>query len=420
MNIAVIPSWYPSKDNPHTGIFILEQATAIAAMRPDANVGILTWGSHRQTLLLDKNSLLNWPKKIFAGKRLKKHKTRHSSNCIEYFSPAFSWSRLFLAGNIKNIIKACEANLEMYRRDFGTPDIIHSHVAYPAGHIAMVLSEKLKIPYIITEHMSPFPFQSFRKKNGQLKSLIRDPYEKSQQNIAVSGSLASNMAAQGIPRVVMIPNLINEDFFVPVVEKEEREGYFNFAFIGRIDEQKGLRFLLEAFALLHRKHPGFRIIIAGTGPKLKEFKQLAADLNLNNMLEWPGLLTRQGVVETLGRSRAFVLPSMHENNPLVILEAHAMGKPVIATKCGGPEEIITPENGLLVEPGNAGQLASAMAQLIRTAHTYDSQAIRKSCLERYSKKVVTGKLVSLYREVISNYPYKPNTTVPHPQPPSSF
>lgn len=360
-----------------------------------------------------------WPKKFFTGKRLRKYKVGHGPNCTEYFAPAFSWSRVFLAGNIKSIIKTCEANLERYMSDFGAPDIIHAHVAYPAGYIAMVLSEKLKIPYIITEHMSPFPFQLFRKKNGQLTGLIREPYNASQRNIAVSVNLASKMKAQNIPKVAMVPNLINEDFFLPDAEKEEVDNHFIFAFIGRIDEQKGLRYLLEACNLLNSRYSGFRMIVAGTGPKLKELKQFAADLNLNNKVEWSGLLTRQGVVETLGRSQALVLPSMHENNPLVILEALAMGKPVIATRCGGPEEIITPENGLLVEPRNASQLSDAMAQLMSGARTYDPKAIRKSCLERYSKKVVTGKIVSLYQEVISNYRHKPNITFPHPQPPSS-
>lgn len=416
IKVFFIPSWYPTSDNPLSGIFIKEHALGLANAFPGFQIGISLWGSHQKSLLLKAKSWYNVPFNLLtAGKKSGFQKL--FPNCTEYFTPAFTWTRKIWRGNMNGIVKANENNLLQFIAQHGKPDIIHAYVAHPAGYIAMELNKKYKIPYVITEEMSPFPLPDYGKP-GQLSDWLYTAYRHSSANIAVSKSLYQKMEKEEVRNLVVIPNFIDEDYFSP--SSFQAKPARRFLFIGRLEHQKGVDILLKAFSNLIQK--GFldvQLWIGGDGSEFKLLKQFEGTLKLKGNIKWLGALSRIQVKQNLQDCDAFVLPSRHESFGIVVAEAHAMGKPVIATRCGGPEEIITPENGLLVDPGNAGQLSAAMAQFISGARTYDPQAIRKSCLERFSKKVVTGKIVNLYQEVISNYPRKLNTTFPHPQPPSS-
>lgn len=399
MNVFVIPSWYPTSDHPYTGIFIRQQVLAIASLCPEANIGICTWGSHINDLLLEVAQIHKWPGRIWRAARLQQQNLAHRKNCREYFTPAFTWTRSILGGNMGSIIQACEANFTRFAADFGTPHLFHAHVAYPAGFIARHLSLKTGIPYIITEHMSPFPFTTFLTSGGKLRKELTEPYENAKRNIAVSSSLAAMMKAQRIPRVEVIPNLVDETFFSSAAASSQPP--FTFVFIGRLEPQKGLPYLLEAMALLKSRNLACRLVVGGGGSGMSELRKQAWQLGITENVEWLGDLSQEGVREVLQKAHALILPSLHENNPLVILEAMATGRPVIATRCNGPEELMSPETGLLVEPGSGPELAGAMQHLIQRYATYSPTLIREQFLASYSRPAVVPRLLKVYREVAS-------------------
>ncbi|HQQ66892.1 MAG TPA: glycosyltransferase, partial [Thermotogota bacterium] len=80
------------------------------------------------------------------------------------------------------------------------------------------------------------------------------------------------------------------------------------------------------------------------------------------------------------------------------------GKPVIATKCGGPESFINRENGILVEVGKPDQIANALEAMLRNTSSFNSQVIRESFLSRFSSEVVVQKIEALYRDIINRNP----------------
>jgi glycosyltransferase involved in cell wall biosynthesis len=90
------------------------------------------------------------------------------------------------------------------------------------------------------------------------------------------------------------------------------------------------------------------------------------------------------------------LPSRSETFGVVYVEAIACGKPVLATRCGGPESIVTAENGLLVDTGDVDALAGAMRTMTATARSYDAHAIRRQFLERFSRAAVVDRLEDVY------------------------
>jgi len=98
-------------------------------------------------------------------------------------------------------------------------------------------------------------------------------------------------------------------------------------------------------------------------------------------------------------SDCFVLASQSESFGTVYIEAIACGKPIIATRCGGPESIVNDGNGILVPVDDYEKLAEAIIKMITESDKYDPVAIRKDFLDRFSKKVVVEKYVKIYKEL---------------------
>jgi glycosyltransferase involved in cell wall biosynthesis len=394
MNVFVVPSWYPSPSNPITGIFFREQAIAMAEKYSELNLGLSTWGQNDERLLL-------WSGKPVssAGKLMKKPKSsvdKLKANLAEYFTPAYTWTSKFLDGNLSVIIQANIDNLEKFQNDFGKADLIHAHVGFPGGHIARKLSSTLRIPYIITEHMSPFPHRQFLKKDKVLDPRLLEAYKNATFNLCVSKSLEANMKSFGIENTRVIPNLVDEDFFYPASGKIKNQT-FTFFSLGRMVPQKGIDLLLEAFAQIKAD---VALRIGGDGPLLNQYKRQSKDLGLHKKVQWLGELDKSAVLTEYQSSDAFILPSRHESMGLVFAEAMACGKPVIATICGGPEEFVNEDCGYLVDVENKKQLVEAIEQMVQNRNKFDESIIRKHCESTFSKKVVCKVIYDIYKQTI--------------------
>jgi glycosyltransferase involved in cell wall biosynthesis len=81
---------------------------------------------------------------------------------------------------------------------------------------------------------------------------------------------------------------------------------------------------------------------------------------------------------------------------VVLLEAMLCGKPVIATRCGGPEDLVTPETGVLVDVANSAALANAMNDLLENQNKFNPQEVRKSAIERYGQTTFLHKIAQIY------------------------
>lgn len=141
-----------------------------------------------------------------------------------------------------------------------------------------------------------------------------------------------------------------------------------------VEPKKGLRFLLQAMAVLARKYgqPPCQLLIVGDGPSRQELELLRDQLKLSTWVVFSG--SRRDIPRVLHAVDAFVLPSLYEGFGIAILEAMAAGKPVIATAVGGiPEFVLSGETGLLVEPGNVEALADAIDQLL--SHPQQAQTM---------------------------------------------
>lgn len=134
-------------------------------------------------------------------------------------------------------------------------------------------------------------------------------------------------------------------------------------FVGRLSEEKGLQTLLEAMAVIRSKVPRARLLIAGTGPIEHRLRKFVQDTHLGDSVSFMGFCSN--VFEMMGDLDVFVLPSRTEGCPIVVLEAMAMGVPVVATNVGGTPELV--ENnvtGLLVQSNAPNELARSIVELL--------------------------------------------------------
>jgi glycosyltransferase involved in cell wall biosynthesis len=397
MNVFVIPSWYPSPTNPLPGIFFRDQAKAMAKLFNDINVGISIWGQNDERLLLWSKSTWSSLKKLITKPR--PYIQAYEQNLVEYFTPAYTWSSKIVDGNLKAIVKANLLNMKQFESTYGKIDIIHAHVGFPGGYIAQQISKKQNTPYVITEHMSPFPHAQFLDSKNELSGRLTESYQKSIKTICVSHSLENQVYAFGISNTTVIPNLVDRDFFHLEFTKSKNEK-FTFFSLGRMVHQKGIDVLIKAFANLNSNA---LLRIGGDGASLKDYKALAKKTGVDHRIQWLGELDKKSTLLEFQRCDAFVLPSRHESMGVVFAEAMACGKPVIATICGGPEEFLDDDSGYLVAPEDVNGLTASMQKMMRNYQFFTPIKIRKHAESRFSKEVICTQIKEVYENIIESF-----------------
>lgn len=394
MNLFFIPSWYPSHASPISGIFTKEQIEAIAELVPDIHPLVSLWG-HGEGVLNARRPWM-WPKRWLWSVRQPRDAVTERGGVHEIFNPQITWSDRLPLGGVRQLITVNRRNFMLAQQKFGRIDLIHAHVSYPGGYIAAQLAQEFGVPYVITEHMSPFPFPSMMR-GGQPLPEIAHAFAHAAASIAVSPSLADRVASFGYPRPRVIPNMVDERAFATGTPAPGKTVFFTLC---GISEQKGIDHLLEAIALWNPPARQFEFRIGGDGPQRPAYQAKATALGLDDRVRWLGAVSRADAPELFRDCHIYVMPSRHETFGVVYAEAIASGKPIIATRCGGPEFIVNPGNGLLVDIGDVPALAQAMQTLAANWAQYSPQAIRQDFEQRFSRRAVVGQLRALYDDVL--------------------
>jgi glycosyltransferase involved in cell wall biosynthesis len=144
----------------------------------------------------------------------------------------------------------------------------------------------------------------------------------------------------------------------------ETGGAFTVALPGRFHRQKGHAVLLEALKLVDGQQPEIQAFLFGEGPDEAALKKMAFELGVQNRVRFMGVVTNGA--DAMRTMDAVIMPSLWEGMPNAVLEAMALGKPVIASRIPGMDELVEDgRTGLLFTPGNAAELARAMLALAR-------------------------------------------------------
>lgn len=184
--------------------------------------------------------------------------------------------------------------------------------------------------------------------------------------------------------------------------------------VGRLSAVKGHADLLRAARLILQQEPEARFLVVGGGPLREELTALAAELGVDHACLFAG--ARADVCDLVGAMDVFILPSLDEGIPMALLEAMALGRPVVATRVGGvPEVIQHRETGLLVAPRNERALAGACLELAANREWGAMLGARaRRVVEVEFSQATNGRdLLNAYRDVSSlPHEHRGNISVP--------
>jgi len=171
--------------------------------------------------------------------------------------------------------------------------------------------------------------------------------------------------------------------------------------VGRLDPQKDMKTLLDAFQRISQRFDDTGLVLVGDGPEREELEQIVEQWKLTNSVRFAGF--QENPMSFIAASQALVLSSQEEGLPLVILEAMALGKPVISTIVGAVPEIVDNEqSGLLVPSRDPAALAQAIERVLsdNTLAAQMGAAGRLIVRKKYSIKTMREKLDRLYKTLL--------------------
>lgn len=381
--ILVLPSWYPNSASRLNGIFIQDQVHLL---------------SQRYDVVVLAPRLIGL-RELANGKPFPKTQIEQTDGIRVYREEALVPPTLFFQLRNYLYLKISERGFTKILKDWGRPDIIHAHVVYPGGWAATKFKRKYEIPLILTEHSGPFSMHLQSKKQ---RMIVQQTLDEADRIIAVSPYLAGQIQDfYPNKNFDIIGNLVKTDFFTPLKEPLEKpnDKKIQFLSVALLNEAKGLNFLIEASQLLIKRGiTSFELFIGGDGPALPRLKSLSQTLGIYQNCHFLGMLSRTEVRDWIQRCDAFVLPSLGESFGLVVAEAMSCGKPVIVTRCGGPEFFVRPGTGFQIEPANSKALADSMEKIISKRVSFDSNYIRQSIIIRFGEKTFLNKLSAFYEQ----------------------
>jgi len=288
-----------------------------------------------------------------------------------------------------------EKLMKKYVAAYGKPDLIHAQSSVWAGIAAKRLSEKSGIAYCVTEHASVFMKQQVLGPSWEQcwsTPYIRDAFDQAQAVVAVSRALKEKLSVYTEAPIQVIPNGVDTRFFKPC-QKKARDT-FHFLTLSHLVPRKNIALLLHALKQL--ADPKTHLTIGGDGPEKERLKKLVIALGIEPQVTFLGPLSREGVRAAFQEADAFVLASQHETFGVVCIEAMASGIPVVASRCGGTEDIVNDAIGRLVAVNDLQALCEGMARVRELAHTCDPQQLHQMAAEQYGSEAVCRQYERVY------------------------
>ena len=248
---------------------------------------------------------------------------------------------------------------------------------------------------MITEHWSALNVKHIRERDS-VRAKMSYPY--ADVIICVSKSLSESVKNNFGRDNIVIHNMVSDSFFKKEVTNHDSQSIV-FVGIGSLIPRKAFDVLIKGFSEME-DNSNCKLYILGEGSEYNQLQQLIEAVNLQNKVFLLGQKKPEDVARLINSSDCFVLTSRGETFGIVYIEAMAKGKPVIATRCGGPENFVDESNGLLIPVDNIDATSKALDYMRENARKYDSDSIRENCYKNFSEEVVTGKIVKVYRSLM--------------------
>ena len=400
-HVLIATRWYPGFDAPGRGIFVADQAAAVAAA--GAQVSVVVWdaayarGVHAPAA---RSGAGPWLDAIVARGR--------PSAPLGWGAPGIPVARLpavITSSPPSDPLAPADRQSEALLR-FGLGlterhriDLVHAHTGMPDGIASIALADRLGVPLVVTEHDSSLPA---RLQDETVRTAYRRLVGPGRCLVAVSETVRRSLAdALGVAAgdIHVVPNVVAVDAFRPVGPEARDPG--ELLWVGGRKASKGTDVLLAAFRELLAETPSLRLRLIGRAPGEAEetrLRNLARDLGVADAVTFEPAVDRAGIAAAMERAAVFVHPSPFETFGVVAAEALAAGLPVAATPSGGVPEILGGDGayGVVAAGTDAAALAAAVREVLGRRADFDPDRLRARVVERYAPTAVARRLVDLY------------------------
>lgn len=411
--ILMLPSWYPTKENPYNGCFFREQALALIN---EFNFIVVTYKTKSELAFiynLKKFFHLNNPKITFI---------QNDNGLQEYqiFSkkPQFIFWDLFISRfNIvffhKHLtpgIGTIEHKTQIKHRNFITSyikqksllpkfDCVYSLTSQDMASLGDSFSKTFKVPHITAEH-APFPWPGTVLKNTTVKAI-----EEANAFLAISNDKIRQVMLQNIHiNPIWVGNLCDETKFSLSKEKHEVP---TFLIVAANSFYKNYDLFIKSMEELKKiaKKP-FKIIIAGYNSNKgysKNKEELENKIHNSIISENTTMIesiSREEIPSLYNKCDIFVMTSIQEGLPVSALEASMSGLPIISTRCGGVEDYVDDTMGRIFAITDYKGIAQACNDYLNGKITFNSKLIRQTAINLFGNQAFTKRLSNVFNELI--------------------
>ena len=397
LHVLHVASWFPSEVHPSLGNFVERHIDAINT-RHDAEV---------------------WAPIPVRGSTGQLHKMRAHNGEERRTLGQVEWTvrrgyheatRPQLLG-VARSLAGCAGGMER------TPDLVHLHVAYPAGPAALAWAKKWKVPVVLTEHWTAYHAPS--SLPWWRRRVVKDVLRNVDACCPVTSHLGRAMTQWGVPQeaIHVVPNVVDTQRFqpapmetlsgVPVGQarrKMEGHGVEKLLHVSSMDDgQKNISGLLEALVPTLEKRPRWTAtFVGGETANLGAFQASVKAKGMGERITFTGPLSSEEVAGQMQQHDVLMLNSRIENFPCVLPEAWATGLPVMSTDVGGISEHLPkglgPRGFLLGPQASAEEWDAAWTQV--AAAKWDVKAMRDYASEHFSVAAVARAYDQVYRQVL--------------------
>lgn len=381
MHILALPKWYPGHNDPQLGDFIRKQMLAVASV---AKVSVVYTSPVR-----------HMPERY-------RQEQAASAGAWElrcYYRPSTSafmpWRKLV---NLMRWWKATRAGIAWCFREQGRPDLVHVHILVRPALMALYLRRREGIPFIISEQSSEYLDGTFNAKPAPIKAVARYLCRKASAITAVSAHLGDALRSAGLcAEYSVVPNTV-PGMDRPLPPQGPPGRFLMVADL--VDRTKNVSGVLRALKAARAEGVDARLDVIGDGPDGADLRATAAALGLNGSVTWHGRLPNADVLERMGATGAVIINSNVETFSVVTGEALAQGKPVIATRCGGPQGFVTEANGVLIGTQDDEALKNMIISFSRNERRFDPAEVRRTVSDRFAPQAIAAGFLAIYQRVL--------------------
>ncbi|RYY25953.1 MAG: glycosyltransferase family 4 protein [Chitinophagaceae bacterium] len=383
MKVLHLASWYPNRTGKQDGDFIQRHITAVSALVPGYVIHVVK--DEKMASRVDKVVTT----------------TDNLTEIIVYYKPVKTGFKLVdKLISYRAYKKLLVQEVKAYVDKHGKPDLAQVHVAMRAGIGALWLKQHFGVPYIVSEHWSGYyetDPDNFFRRDYIFRHTTRRIIAEAARVTAVSRNLAERLSAIfSISNTSVVYNSVNADLFYYRPVDVDR---FRFVHVSNLHPIKNVGALFNVLSRLKSVRSDWLLTMVGVIDI--SYQQVAADLGLNEHIEWRGEIVHNKVPAALQGANALLMFSHHENLSCVVCESLCCGVPVIATRVGGLPEIVDQRNGILCTPGNQPELLESILQMMDHYDQFNRPAIAASAAAIFHEPLIARRFVSVYKALIN-------------------